>query len=182
MPLPREVKVGAFVFGGLVVAGAVVFLIGDERRMFESKVDYHAVFDDVQGLKPGSPVRMGGVDVGRVANVGYGANAKDIRLHVRLEIVESESVRIREDSVTTIDNKGLLGDKMVVIKVGSPSKPPISSGGNLPTQESRDFDEMLDRVTSISLKAEKVMTNLEQTTGTFADEGFRDDMATRTRP
>jgi hypothetical protein len=32
VPIPREVKVGAFVGAGLLVAGLVVFMIGDERR------------------------------------------------------------------------------------------------------------------------------------------------------
>ena len=47
MALSREVKVGAFVAAGLVVAGLVVFLIGDERRAFTKKDRYYAVFADV---------------------------------------------------------------------------------------------------------------------------------------
>ena len=53
MPIARQVKVGVFVLAGLVVAGLVVFLIGDERRMFESKVFYEAYVRDGQGLKRG---------------------------------------------------------------------------------------------------------------------------------
>jgi len=66
MVIRREVKVGAFVLAGLIVVGIVVFMIGDERQMFERKVEFQSVFEDVQGLTRGSPVRMGGVSVGSV--------------------------------------------------------------------------------------------------------------------
>ncbi|HVU04053.1 MAG TPA: MlaD family protein [Polyangiaceae bacterium] len=181
MALSREVKVGAFVAAGLAVAGLVVFLIGDERRAFEKKVDYYAVFDDVQGLTRGAPVRMGGVDVGQVADVGYGPDVKDTTLHVTLSIVKAESRRIRSDSVVSIGNKGLLGDKMVVIKVGSTDRPQMEPGATLPTEKGMDLAQISDRISAISEKAETVMTNLEKTTNTFADPSVQEDLKTTVR-
>jgi phospholipid/cholesterol/gamma-HCH transport system substrate-binding protein len=178
VPLPREVKVGAFVAAGLAVAGLVVFMIGDERRAFEKKERFYAIFDDVQGLTRGAPVRMGGVDVGQVAAVVYGEDAKDSRLHVSMDIVKMEARRVREDSVVTIANKGLLGDKMVVIKVGSPEKPQLPSGSTLKTEPGLDLSAMTDRISAITVKAETVMTNLEKTTNTFADPDVREDLRT----
>src|SRR5438046_2505138 len=61
MSLSREVKVGVFVFLGLFGAAVLIFLIGDNKSLFDSKVPYHVRFEDVQGVKPGSTVRMGGV-------------------------------------------------------------------------------------------------------------------------
>ena len=176
MSTTTELKVGAFVLAGLFAAGLVVFLIGDERRMFEGKVNYQAVFNDVQGLTEGSPVRMGGVDIGRVDHVGYTNDHNDVRLHVTLEIVESEGKRIRQDSVASVENKGLLGDKMISIKVGSPSEPPVPVGGEIQSQESPDLSALMDRIAVIGEKAEVVMANLEKTTSTVAREDFREDL------
>ena len=61
MALSREFKVGAFTLAGLSVVGFVVFMIGEERKLFESQLPYQAKFEEVQGLRRGSPVRMGGV-------------------------------------------------------------------------------------------------------------------------
>lgn len=171
-----NIKVGAFVLAGLAAAGLVVFLIGDERRMFERKVTYQTVFHDVQGLTEGSAVRMGGVDIGRVEHVGYSSDQKDVRLHVTLEIVESEGRRIRKDSVASVENKGLLGDKMISIKVGSPAEPPVPVGGEIASQESKDLGALMDRIAVIGEKAEVVMSNLEKTTSTVAQEEFREDL------
>ena len=67
----RNIRVGLFVLAGLFFSGLVIFLIGDERRLFERAVPYQAAFQDVQGLKAGAPIRMGGVDIGHVSSVGY---------------------------------------------------------------------------------------------------------------
>jgi phospholipid/cholesterol/gamma-HCH transport system substrate-binding protein len=174
--LSREVKVGAFVAAGLLVAGLVVFLIGDERRAFTKKDRYYAVFSDVQGLTRGSPVRMGGVDVGQVQSVAYSEDARDNRLRVSMDIVRSEARRIRSDSVATIGNKGLLGDKMVVIKVGSADQPPVPAGGTIKSEAPMDLSVLTDRLAVISEKAETVMSNLQKTTDTFADPVVRDDL------
>lgn len=178
MRIPREVRVGAFVATGLFVAGLVVFLIGDNRRAFEKKDRFYVVFDDVQGLTSGSPVRMGGVDIGQVTDVGYGVDVKDNRLRVTMAIVRSEARRIREDSVATIGNKGLLGDKMVVIKVGSLGKRQLEPGSTLPSEPPTDLSAMADRLGEISEKADAVMTNLEKTTETLADPEVRQDLKT----
>jgi phospholipid/cholesterol/gamma-HCH transport system substrate-binding protein len=174
--LSREVKVGAFVAAGLLVAGLVVFLIGDERRAFAKKDRYYVVFEDVQGLTRGSPVRMGGVDVGQVQSVSYGEDARDSRLRVAMDIVRAEARRIRADSTATIGNKGLLGDKMVVIKVGSPEKPPVEAGGTIRSEPPTDLSQITDRLAKISEKADSVMSNLEKTTDTFADPAVREDL------
>jgi phospholipid/cholesterol/gamma-HCH transport system substrate-binding protein len=170
------VKVGAFVAAGLVVAGLVVFMVGDERRAFETKARYFVVFDDVQGLTRGAPVRMGGVDVGQVASVGYGQDLSDNHLRVTMDIVKSEALRIRSDSVATIGNKGLLGDKMVVIRVGTPDHAPLPPGSTIKSEAPEDLSAIADRLGTISEKAEVVMGNLQKTTETLADPDVRDDL------
>lgn len=172
----REIKVGAFVLAGLVIIGLLVFLIGDERSMFDPKVEYRAVFKDVQGLKEGSSVRMGGYDVGSVIKVGYSDDPQDLQLYVTMSVVKDEARRIRSDSEARIDNKGLLGDKMVTIKPGSPEKEPIPPGGVIPSAQAEDLSEMISRVATIGVKAERVVANLEKTTGALSDREFTDDV------
>lgn len=181
MATSRDVKVGFFVLLGLVVSGLVIFMIGDERRMFQSKVEYQAVFKNVQGLKRGSPVRMGGVDVGTVSQVGYGKDANDPNLYVTFSMVEEDARRLRADSVAEIGDKGLLGDKMIVISPGSPGQPQLPVGGTVPSKEAEDLSSMMSKVTNIGSSAERVMGNLEKTTGTLADKDFNDGVRSSVR-
>jgi phospholipid/cholesterol/gamma-HCH transport system substrate-binding protein len=172
----RDIKVGIFVILSLVVLGAVVFLIGEERKLFESQMTMQAAFKDVKGLSRGSPVRMGGVDIGSVSEVGYTKNPKDDTIFVEMSIVSEEASRIRQDSYAEVKDKGLLGDKMIVITVGNPALPPIPAKGRVNTQETRDLEEIIGDLKGTISGAEKVVNNLEKTTEALADSHLHEDI------
>src|SRR5580704_16153749 len=111
--MSKSIKVGVFVLAGIILAGVATFMIGDTEHLWNRKVEYVAAFNDVAGLKPGSPVSMGGVDVGRVGTVAHAADVTDRRIYVKLEVDRKESTRVLTDTKAQILGKGLLGDKMV---------------------------------------------------------------------
>jgi len=172
----RDIKVGLFVVLSLAVLGVVVFLIGEERQLFDSHQEIKASFKDVKGLSRGSPVRMGGVDIGSVSNVGYSPDAKDDTIFVEMSIVDNQAERIREDSFAEVKDKGLLGDKMIVITVGSTDKKPIPAGGEVQTKESSDLEEIIGDLKSSVAGAERVIHNLEKTTEALADKTLHADL------
>jgi phospholipid/cholesterol/gamma-HCH transport system substrate-binding protein len=176
MAVAREVKVGLFVFFGFVGAAAIIFLIGDNRSLFDPKVPFRAEFADVQGVKPGSTVRMGGVDIGSVVKVQYPADASQTQIQVSLSIVRREAPRIRLSSRASIAAKGLLGDKMVTITPGRPDEAELPGGSVVPSAPAEDFTQVLSQVGSIATTARGVLANLEMTTGTFAEAEFREDL------
>lgn len=172
----REVKVGAFVLAGLAAAGTVIFLIGDQRQLFKDKLPFEVAFNNVQGLTRGSPVRMGGTDIGTVRRVEPAKDENDPRIYVTIDVVEDQARRVRTDSVATIEGKGLLGDKMLVISVGAPDKPPLKPGSRIKSIEADDLGQMMSKLGTISNQVEKVAANLERTTGALADEKFTNDL------
>lgn len=174
MGFSREAKVGLFVLLGLFTAGLIIFLIGDNARAFEEQVVLRTVFDDVQGLQSGSPVRMGGIHVGRVSKLAYSEDANDSRVHVELIVVASEAKRIRTDSTASVEAKGLLGDKMLTVTVGDPKNPQVPEGGLIPTRTAAD---LMSQISSLGASAHNVMNNLEVATDTLADEKFRNNIS-----
>jgi len=177
MAISREVKVGLFVFLGLFGAASLIFIIGDNKSLFDSKVPFHAQFDDVQGVKPGSTVRMGGVDIGTVSRVQYPEHIEgEPLIDVQLSIVKREAHRIREGSLAAIAAKGLLGDKMVTITPGHPDQPAIATGGLLKSSPAQDFTMVLNRLDGIASTAQNVLANLETATGTLANQQLSTDL------
>jgi phospholipid/cholesterol/gamma-HCH transport system substrate-binding protein len=172
----RDFAVGAFVLFGLVATSVVVLTIGNERRVFDAKVEYETSFPDVQGLKEGAPVRLSGIDIGNVKRIFHGNKANDDRLYVRIEVVRSEAVRIREDSIVSIANKGLLGDKMLEITPGTAGKPSIPPGGTIQAEPPADYSSLLADAKEIPGQAKLALGNLEKVTATLAEESTRKDM------
>ena len=136
--MTRQLKVGLFVILGLSLTMAAIFLIGDTRGLWQSKVDYRTAFQNVAGLKPGAPVRMGGLDIGSVTGVHHGSNPGDARVYVSLSVAKKEMTHIRTDTIASVENKGLLGDKMIELTVGSPSAPPLDQRQLIPSEEPSD--------------------------------------------
>jgi len=176
MAVSREVKVGLFVFMGFLGAGIIIFLIGDNRSLFDPKVSFRADFADVQGVKPGSTVRMGGVDIGSVVRVEYPEDASQTQIGVSLSIVRREAPRIRESSRASIAAKGLLGDKMVTISAGKPDEASLPEGSTIPSAPAEDFTQVLSQVGAITESARGVLSNLEMATGTLAEDQLRNDV------
>lgn len=168
----RDIKVGLFVLAGLLFSALVIFLIGDERRFFSSSIRINTTFSDVQGLKAGAPIRMGGIDVGTVTKVGYKKGSIDNTIYVELDIVKDEAARIRKDSIARVAAKGLLGDKMVEITKGS-SAETVPPGGTIRGEEPTDLMGIAQGMTS---KASDALGNISKVSESLADERLHQDI------
>jgi len=101
---------------------------------------------------------MGGVDVGNIVGVDYGRDATDKNIHVRLSISVEDARRIRKDSVATIEGKGLLGDKMIVITVGTSGQAMLPAGSAIPSKSAEDITQMMSRLSNISSQVKRSST------------------------
>ncbi|MBL8603298.1 MAG: MCE family protein [Myxococcales bacterium] len=164
----KQIRVGLFVTLGALVAGILIFLVGDERHMFERKAVLHATFHDVSGLKVGSPVRMGGVDVGFVERIEFGNTDADHNIHVYFSMVNAQITRVRTDSIVRIVAKGLLGDKALDVSMGQRGTP-LHDGATLQSNESDDIGSALSQAGQILGRANDVLTNVTNATRPLAD-------------
>jgi len=137
--MSKQTKVGLFVAAGVIMLAVTVFMIGDNKQTWAPKVPFVARFKDVAGLKPGAPVKLGGVDIGLVTGVSYGAVSTDTGIYVKLDVKRAEAVRVRRGTKASVAMMGMLGDKMLVLKVTDPAAPEVAPGGVLDTDEGDDI-------------------------------------------
>lgn len=142
----RLAKVGAFVSLALMMLVVVVAMLGRSRSLFASKSLLHTEFDNISGLTVGSPVRLAGVDIGMVQKIHFDADPKRKRVRVVLGVQTSYLTRIREDSVAHLSSKGLLGDMLINITVGSAELAPLKGGSHLASAESQGMTEVVSAV------------------------------------
>lgn len=111
-----ELKVGIFVFIGVIVLVIFVLSIGGFKTWSESyRISFS--FDFVNGVKIGAPVRYAGVDIGQVKEINFRRN--DLN-ETKVDIVGwvKKETRIPVDSAVWINTLGLLGEKYVEIMPG----------------------------------------------------------------
>jgi phospholipid/cholesterol/gamma-HCH transport system substrate-binding protein len=142
----RRVIVGAFVIGAGALLLVAIVLLGRTQSLFKHKTLLHAWFQNTSGLVVGAPVRLAGVDVGVVESIQFSPDVKVKKVHVALGVESRYLDRIREDSVARLGSKGLLGDTIVDITVGSVEARPLATGATLRAAESEGLNEVVASV------------------------------------
>ena len=111
---------------------------------FANPYELKAMFRDVQNLKPRSPVRMAGVEVGKVTKVEpKDGGAAEVTMELR-----DDALPIRDDARAQIRSRIFLeGNFFVDIKPGSPSSGELDDGSTLPVTQTAStvtLPEILD--------------------------------------
>ena len=108
----REVTVGSLVIVaiGLFIGTGILFGGGHLSRARDIQVDFH----EVSGLKPGSPVRVSGVGVGRVERIDLEGVGK-----VRVTFSVPPKIAPRIDAQASVLAVGLVGDVALDYNPGS---------------------------------------------------------------
>jgi phospholipid/cholesterol/gamma-HCH transport system substrate-binding protein len=125
-----EVGTGLFVIlGFFALAFLTTQLPGTSLKLGGGPSGYAvtAKFDNIGDLKPGSPVTMAGVNVGRVESISF--DPRDFKAAVVLRI-ENQYSEIPEDSDASIQTAGLLGGKYIGIGPGG-SETFLKDGGRI---------------------------------------------------
>jgi phospholipid/cholesterol/gamma-HCH transport system substrate-binding protein len=137
-----EAKVGAFVMAGLVCIAAAIFLLGDYT--FERRYTVYVTFTDVANLTKESPVKLSGVEVGKV---------KDLVLEdqrAKVVAVIREGVDVYNDAQFSIGSTGIIGSKFLQIDQGHSSKGVIPAGATIrgvdPVSIEKALTQTLDKL------------------------------------
>lgn len=146
-----EISVGIFVLIGMACLAYLAIRLGKLELYGAHGYVLFADFASVAGLKPGDPVEIAGVKVGRVEGM---ALAEDkARLTLRL----NDGVKLQEDVIASVRARGLIGDKFVLVSPGASDKI-IPAGGKIrETDSPPDIADLIGKVVGgdLTSKGEK---------------------------
>lgn len=161
------VRVGFFVSLGLVLLMVFIFVLGGERGFFSKQNRYSVSFHSVDGLKPGSPVRLAGVEVGKVTSIRFFDDPADPRVRVEMNVLARYADRIRENSTAAVGSLGVLGDKVIDISMGTPDRPIIPPGGEIPAAVGSDYTALIRKGAEAIDNVVAITADLRELTGTI---------------
>jgi phospholipid/cholesterol/gamma-HCH transport system substrate-binding protein len=134
--------VGAFVIGGLLLFAVGLFFIGDRRMLFTDTLEIYAEFESIAALDAGAKVRVAGMDAGEVEEIRVPAGPSG-RFRVRMRVRRDLHPLLRLDSVASIQNDGLVGNKFVQIQTGSDESAPVPDQGTIQSREPFDIGDLM---------------------------------------
>jgi phospholipid/cholesterol/gamma-HCH transport system substrate-binding protein len=135
-----QAAVGAI---ALVVIGVLVFLGFTKAIPFQSHYEVQAAFETANNLRPGSPVRIAGVEVGKVEAVERNERGEGALVTMR---IQDHGRPVHRDATAKIRPRIFLeGNFFVDLEAGSPSAPELEDGETLPVNQT-DTPVQLDQI------------------------------------
>jgi phospholipid/cholesterol/gamma-HCH transport system substrate-binding protein len=135
----------------LVVLGILAYLGFTKDIPFTRGYEVKAVFNSANGLRPDSPVRIAGVEVGKVKNV-EGQEGTDNAV-VTLAIADNGRPLHRDATLKIRPRIFLEGNFFVDLKPGTPGAPELDDGGTIAVTQ-----------TSTPVQLDQVLTALQSDT------------------
>jgi phospholipid/cholesterol/gamma-HCH transport system substrate-binding protein len=110
----RDFVTGLFVLAGLGALLYLSFSVGGVRYKGAGGLAVYALFDQVAGLKPKSPVEIAGVRVGQVSGIRL-----DETFRARVDLDLDADLQLPVDSSAAIVTAGILGDRYIQLTPGA---------------------------------------------------------------
>ncbi len=140
--LSAEFTVGAFALLGLLIIIYMSLQVNDRGSVGGSSKIYQASFQSASGMVKKTPIEVSGIVAGYVENV----ELRDNQAHVTLRI--REDVKVYTNSALTIKDRGVLGDKFLLLIPGTPDHPLLDNEGEIPkTYSASDFERITSALT-----------------------------------
>ncbi len=161
-----ELKVGIFVFCGLIILAWFVLWIGDFKII---KQGYHidAVFGFANGIKVGAPVRLAGVEKGEVKEIVLLHN-QDGQAEIIVKAWLAGDSVVPKDSRVWVNTLGLLGEKYLEIIPGKDYKNLLAEGSTLRGEDPTSVQEVTELLKDAATQAQAVMNSMRKTLDTTA--------------
>jgi len=132
----------------LVVVALFTYFGFSKANPFSNPYEFKAVFNDVNNLKPKSPVRIAGVEVGKVTKVAPVESGKGAA-EVTMEL-QDKGLPIKKDAELKIRPRIFLeGNFFVDVEPGSPSGDDLPDGGVIPVTQTAAPVQFGDLLTAL---------------------------------
>lgn len=154
-----ELKVGIFVFIGLVILVIFVLMIGD-FRLINPGYMFKVSFGFANGVKVNAPVRLSGVEVGEVKDIQITYDSVNKKSKVLIDVWVHKDARIPVDSRIWVNMLGVLGEKYIEIIPGKEQNNLLQAGAVIKGEDPISIQELTDLSREIALKVEDTVADL----------------------
>lgn len=179
-----QLRVGLFVFAGLLVLVFLILNSSGDFNPFKRKMTLKARFASADGLREGADVQLAGIKIGKVTLVRLlpPDSPEDAKVEATISVdqdLEGRPIteRIRTDSMAQlIATSVLANDKMINITTGTSRGEAVSEGHVLDSREAISINqltatgnELLQQINRLAAPANEILNKANQGEGTLGN-------------
>jgi len=169
--MKTDIKVGIFALLVLAVLTYMTFKVGGWGFLRKPGYSVYVNFKNVTGIDRKSRIRVAGVDVGYIEDIGLSDGVAEVKLRIKPE------VKLCSDASATIRTVGLLGERYLEIRVGQ--EPPLLKDGDRIRHvvETVDVDDLIRNLAAVSEDISRFMESVGQVLSKEQIQEFRESLA-----
>jgi phospholipid/cholesterol/gamma-HCH transport system substrate-binding protein len=175
MGLSKDAKIGIIVISVFLTLYYIVFVSKLITPPEPKRYNIYAVWDNINGLREKSAVKMKGVSVGEVGTIEFSSKKQKAKVTLKINL----SQEIPENSIFTIQS-GLIGDKWVAIdpdpSMSSMIKPEMEIEGVTLLSMADNFRMLKIRLIAFNKNIAQVKEKTEKINNIIADEKFKKEV------
>jgi phospholipid/cholesterol/gamma-HCH transport system substrate-binding protein len=166
--MKREVKIGIFLAGVMIIAAGFIFIVGDLAVLFKKPgYELSVFFPSATGLENRAAVRLAGVKIGYVGDIRLAERKAQVILKI------SPEYQIPRGSLASLASLGLIGERYIEIKP-SEEKTFCAPGERLEPAPSSGFDQLGDQLLSIGDEIKEVSRSLRRITNEESQKNMQE--------
>lgn len=144
-----ETKVGLLFLGTIVVLIGFGYFIG-ALNPFANSHELNVMYNFAGGIEEGSPVRVMGIKVGKVAKIEFDPSyrspqGEEVKLKLRIQIDKKAWSTVRQDSKFFINLAGVIGEKFLEISPGSAGASELEPGAFVRGEDPPRIDQLISQ-------------------------------------
>lgn len=158
----QSAVLGLVVVACLAVGTWGLFRVSGKAGLWRDGYELTVVAADAQDVEPGTPVRVRGVEAGRVVGVDYADDR--VVIHVRLDGKFRD--HLYADATAGVQTKGVLGVSVVDIKPGTSIAGPLAEPV-IRAQKAPDLAQVTAKLDSVATRVDLLLRDVQDGKGTL---------------
>lgn len=156
--MSKEARIGLLVATAVIVFFAGFYFLKGSN-ILSSEYEYHAYYDNVQGLQPSAAVQIHGLQVGKVSRIVL--NRAQLGSPIEVVIAISKKTRLPKGTVAKLTSLDLLGSKGITLELGN-NTALVEDDENLPSAvEGGMLDKLSSEMTPLLQDVRKVVNTID---------------------
>ncbi len=140
----NPLKVGLLTLAAMASVVVMSIKITQNQSGFGKHIQYKTILEDASGILEKTPIRVAGINAGRIKKIELSGN----KALITFEILED--IKITPEAKLKIKSVGLLGDKFLDMDLGKEPGNRLDEGSMIPAEGGEGFDDVLKEVKEIA--------------------------------
>ena len=170
-----QLRVGIFAVICLAIILWFLFYRENGLRAIRNQFTVETIIDSASGVKPGTPVRLAGIEVGEAKKVEFIDQGGLNKVRIQMALSKYAAVHLRSDSIVQVKSAGLTENRVIEISLGTSEGALVTDGDTLSSIAPMEAAVVLSQIMALSdsmnsflNRFESLVNQLQVGDGTFA--------------